>query len=125
LRGDALVATRPVAAHEQPQGGDIELRQIEYTQSPDLYPHVMPVNAHLNRPLAAGQPIVISGLTLSTVIQAGRKVRLQSRTATFSVTQEGTALNNAIPGVLVRVKTPSGRIVQGVANQDGTVEVRP
>jgi flagella basal body P-ring formation protein FlgA len=125
LFGFALVATRPIAAPAQLQAEDIELRQIEYTQSPDLYTKAMPANARLNRPLAAGQPILIGGLTLATVIQSGRKVRLQTRTATFTVSQEGMALNNAAPGDLVRVKTPGGRIVQGVANQDGSVEVTP
>lgn len=125
LIGPALVSTRPIAARELAQSGDIELRQIEYTQSPDLYPRSMPANARLNRPVAAGQAIVVSWLTLPSVIRSGSKVRLQSRTPAFRVTQEGTALNTAAPGESVRVKTPGGRIVQGTANQDGTVEVRP
>ena len=125
LRGPGLVATRPLAAREQPAGGDIELRQIEYAQSPDLYPRVLPPDVRVNRPLAAGQPILISWLSLPAVIQAGRKVRLQARTAAFTVSQEGTALNAAAPGEMVRVKTPGGRIVQGTARQDGSVDVRP
>lgn len=125
LIGPALVATRPIAARESPTAADIELRQIEYTQSPDLYPRTLPADARVNRPLAAGQAIVVGWLTLPTVIQAGRKVRLQTRTATFTVSQEGTALNTATPGESVRVKTPGGRIVQGIAAADGTVEVRP
>jgi flagella basal body P-ring formation protein FlgA len=125
LFGPALVATRPIAAREQPLGGDIELRQVEYIQSPDVYPRALPSNARLNRPVAAGQAIMISWLVLPSTVLAGRKVRLQSRAAAFVVTQEGTALNAAAPGELVRVKTPSGRIVQGTANQDGTVEVLP
>jgi len=125
LSGPALVATRPIAVREAPGANDIELRQIEYTQSPDIYPRVLPADTRLNRPVAAGQAIVISWLVLPTVIQAGRKVRLQTRTTTFTVSQEGTALNTAAPGELVRVKTPGGRIVQGTAKQDGSVEVRP
>jgi len=125
LSGPALVAMRPIAARESPGTADIELRQIEYTQSPDLYPRVLPADARVNRPIAAGQAVVIGSLTLSNVIQAGRKVRLQARTVGFTVNQEGTALNTAAPGEMVRVKTPGGRIVQGTANQDGTVEVRP
>jgi flagellar basal body P-ring formation protein FlgA len=125
LTGPALVAKRPIAARESPGAADIELRQIEYTQSPDLYPRILPADARVNRPLAAGQAIVVSWLALPTVIQAGRKVRLQVRTATFTVFQEGTALNTAAPGESVRVKTPGGRIVQGIAGQDGTVEARP
>lgn len=125
LLGPALVATRPIAAREQPAKSDLELRQIEYTQSPDVYPRTLPADARVNRPIAAGQAIVIGALELQNVIQPGRKVRLQVRTAAFTISQEGTALNAAAPGAPVRVKTPGGRIVQGVANQDGTVEVRP
>lgn len=125
LSGPALVATRPLAAREAPVGSDIELRQIEYTQSPDLYPRALPPDARLNRPVAASQPLLISWLSLPTVIHAGRPVRLQARTPAFTVSQEGIALGSAAPGDNVRVKTPGGRIVQGTARQDGTVEVRP
>ncbi|OYY93592.1 MAG: flagella basal body P-ring formation protein FlgA [Hydrogenophilales bacterium 28-61-23] len=125
LSGLALVATRPIANREAPAGTDVELRQIEYTQSPDLYPRTLPADVRVNRPVAAGQAIAIGWLSLPNVIQAGRKVRLQARTAAFTIHQEGTALNAAAPGELVRVKTPGGRIVQGTAMQDGTVEVRP
>jgi len=125
LSGPALVTTRPLAARESPASGDIELHQIEYTQSPDIYPRALPADARVNRPVAAGQAIVVGWLILPAVIQAGSKVRLQTRTAAFTVSQEGTALNTAAPGESVRVKTPNGRIVQGTASRDGSVEVRP
>lgn len=125
LSGPALVAARPLAAREAPVGSDIEVRQVEYTQSPDLYPRALPPDARLNRPVAAGQPLQIGWLSLPTVIHAGRPVRLQTRTPAFTVSQEGIALGNAAPGESIRVKTPGGRIVHGMARQDGTVEVRP
>lgn len=125
LTGPALVATRPIAARESPGTSDIELRQVEYTQSPDLFPRALPPDAVVNRPVAAGQAIVVNWLTLPTVIKAGNKVRLQIRSLAFTVSQEGIAMNAAAPGELVRVKTPGGRVVQGTAKQDGTVEVRP
>jgi flagella basal body P-ring formation protein FlgA len=124
LSGPALVALRPIAAREQPTSSDVELRQAEYIQSPDLYPRTLPADTRLNRPVAAGQAIVISWLVLPTVIHAGSKVRLESRATGFVVSHEGTAMNTAAPGEMVRVKTPGGRIVQGIAKQDGTVEVR-
>lgn len=125
MSGPALVATRPLAAREAPVAGAIEIRQIEYAQSPNLYPQVLPRDARLNRPVAAAQPLLIGWLSLPTVIHAGRPVRLQRRTQTFTVSQEGIALGSAAPGGNVRVKTPGGRIVHGTAQQDGTVEVRP
>jgi flagellar basal body P-ring formation protein FlgA len=125
LTGPALVATRPLVAREAPTGADVELRQIEYAQTPDLYPSVLPKDARLNRPVAAAQPILIGMLSLPNVITAGRPVRLQVQTPSFSVSQEGVALGNAAPGERVRVRTPGGRIVHGIAREDGSVAVRP
>jgi flagella basal body P-ring formation protein FlgA len=125
VSGPALVATRPIASREMPGAADVQLRQIEYTQSPQLYPRVLPPNARVNRPVPAGQPIVVSWLILPAVVQAGHKVRLQTTTAAFTVSQEGTALNTATPGESVKVKTSNGRVVYGTANSDGSVEVRP
>ena len=125
LSGPGLVATRPIAAREAPVSSDVELRQIDYVQSPDLYPRSLPAETRVNRSIGAGQAILISWLGLPSVIHAGQKVRLHARADGFSIQQEGTALNTAAPGEPVRVKTPGGRVVQGTAKSDGTVEVRP
>lgn len=43
----------------------------------------------------------------------------------FTVRSEGTALNNASEGLVVRIRMESGRVISGVARADGTVEVAP
>lgn len=125
LRGPGLVASRSLPARSIPGPGDVELKLLDYAQSPDRYLRVLPSGARLLRPLAPGEAILADGLSLPDVIQAGRKVQVLATGAGFSVTQEGTALNSAAQGEPVKVKMPSGRIVQGIATQDGRVLVSP
>lgn len=125
LRGPALVATQPLPARHAPTAAEVESRIIDYAQAPGLHPRTLPPGTRLSRPVAAGQPILIDMLLLPNVIQAGRKVRVEAGGAGFSVSQEGTALNNAAAGESVKVRMPTGRIVQGIATLEGTVAVAP
>lgn len=125
IQGPALVAVRPLPVRHVPAPGELELRQITFEQSPDLYPRELPANARLTRALAQGQPLQVNDLDMPEVIRAGSKVRVIAGGTGFSVAQEGAALNNAGQGQPVRVKMPSGRIVQGLATREGQVEVAP
>jgi len=125
LRGPALVATQPLPARHAPTATEVESRIIDYAQAPGLHPRTLPPGTRLSRPVAAGQPILIDMLLLPNVIQAGRKVRVEASGAGFSVSQEGTALNNAAAGESVKVRMATGRIVQGIATIEGTVAVAP
>lgn len=125
LRGPALVAIQPLPARHAPTAAEVESRIIDYAQAPGLHPRSLPPGARLSRPVAAGQPILIDMLLLPNVIQAGRTVRVEAGGAGFSVSQEGAALNNAAAGESVKVRMPTGRIVQGIATLEGTVAVAP
>lgn len=125
LRGPGLIATRPLPIRHLPAPDDLHPGQLDYTQSPDRYLRDFPPGARLSRPLAAGQPLLIDGLELPDVIQAGRKVRVVAGGSGFNVSQEGTALNNAAQGEPVKVRMPSGRVVHGVATRQGHVAVAP
>ena len=73
--------------------------------------------------VAAGQPLRNDLLTAPLAVQQGQSVKLQSKGAGFSVSNEGKALNNASDGEIVRVSTASGQVVSGVARPGGIVEV--
>jgi len=125
LRGPALVLNRPLPARSPLADSDVALREVVYTRSPDAYPRELPANAHLARALAADQAIQVDWLMLPNVIRAGQNVRVRIRGAGFTVAQEGVALNAASPGDPVRARVPSGRIVHGIANSEGIVELQP
>lgn len=68
--------------------------------------------------LAAGAPLRAALLRAPLAVQQGQTTRLMLNGPGFSVQTEGQALANAGRGERVRVKTRSGQVVSGVA-QDG------
>ena len=125
LKGPALVAVRPIVGREVIKPQDVQVRETEYTQSPLHYLQKPDqANGLLARyPIAAGQPLLHNMLAQPLSVRAGEKVRLYAEGEGFSVSQECTALNNALEGQAVRCRVPSGRILQGTATESGTVVV--
>lgn len=125
LRGPALVAAAPLPARAQPGPNDLVLRLVDYQYDPERYLRQWSPGATLSKPLAPGQALLADNLSQPEVIRAGQKVRIVARGPGFDVTQEGVALGSAVPGDKIRVKTPAGRIIQGIAARDGSVQVAP
>ncbi|MDR2614115.1 MAG: flagellar basal body P-ring formation protein FlgA, partial [Candidatus Accumulibacter sp.] len=73
--------------------------------------------------IGAGQPLRSDQLLAPWAVQQGQTVKTVSRGAGFSVSSEGQALNNAQEGQVVRVRTPSGQTVSGIARAGGVVEI--
>ncbi|MDT8363611.1 MAG: flagellar basal body P-ring formation chaperone FlgA [Nitrosomonas sp.] len=74
--------------------------------------------------LAAGQPIRQTQLRAPHVIMRGQKVQLIMTGTGFSVSTEGSALTDAATGELVQIRNQAGRVISGLARQDGRVEIR-
>jgi len=127
LSGPAWIAQRYLPARTILGSADLEARNINYERPPTDYlsSEHLPVGARSNRPILAGQPVLAEWLSRPPTINAGQRVRIVVRGAGFSVNQEGSALGAATAGEAVRVKIHSGRIMQGIAQDDGSVLVRP
>jgi flagella basal body P-ring formation protein FlgA len=127
LRGPALVARRPLPSHYAPTAQDLSRSEVEYAIDPDRYPR-NPDNLHgatLAMPLATDSPITVDILRIKPLIQAGQRVRILADGPGFQVSQEGFAQQQAGAGELLRIKLSSGRYVQGVVQNDGTVTIKP
>ncbi|MDP2834587.1 MAG: flagellar basal body P-ring formation chaperone FlgA [Pseudomonadota bacterium] len=127
IEGPALVARRDLPARTVLTAADVEARNIDYEQPPATYLNDMRLvlGARVDHYLAAGRPLAAEGLSRPPAINAGQRVRIIVRGAGFSINQEGKALNSAAAGEPVRVKINSGRIVHGIAQDDGSVLVQP
>jgi len=68
--------------------------------------------------LAAGAPLRTASLRAPLVVQQGQTTRVVLNGPGFSVQSEGQALANASRGDRVRVKTRSGQVISGIA-EDG------
>ena len=82
------------------------------------------VGRQLARPLAAGEALREDDLRARQWFAAGERVRLQARGPGFAVASQGEALGPGIDGQRVRVRTESGRIVNGLAVGEHLVELR-
>lgn len=124
--GQALVATRSIAAGETPGLDSLALQEVELTREPPgvlTDPAVIGESA-LTRPLAPGQTLRRDHLRARPVVTAGDMVKLVANGSGFSITSYGKALTAAADGQTVRVQTESGRTLSGVARSGKVVEIR-
>ncbi len=115
LSGTLLaVAEVDWAAHGPPARGQAAL----FNQAHQLD------SRQLARPLAAGAPVRAADLQARQWFAAGATVSVVAVGDGFSVAAEGQALSPGLEGLLVRVRTESGRVLTGQATAERRVEVR-
>lgn len=127
LRGPALLASRPLAAGSVPGPDDVTSETITYTSDPGRYPQDVGKlrGAALTRPVARQSPITVDILRIQPIIKSGQRVRIRVEGVGFQVSQTGIAQGQAAIGDSLRLKTPSGRFVQGIVQTDGSVVINP
>jgi flagella basal body P-ring formation protein FlgA len=82
------------------------------------------IGRRLARPLAAGQPVPPGALGVEYAVRQGEEVVLLAGRVGTRIRTVGLALANARTGQRVQVRnTRSGRIVEGIARQQGVVEI--
>jgi flagellar basal body P-ring formation protein FlgA len=123
--GDAVYPMRVIRRGQVIGPTDVELRSTVLTQhSPDVVLRLGDVagkTAQLD--LSPGNPIRQPWLSDTLMVKQGKRVRMISKGAGFSVSMEGIALEHGAAGRVVRVKAASGRVVQGIVRGPGLVEV--
>jgi len=75
------------------------------------------------RAIAPGRPLVLTDWQKITVIKRGATVKVTLRGAGFDIAASGVALDEGAVGDTVRVKTPEGKVLEGVAEADGSILV--
>lgn len=114
------VTTQALPANHVLTEADIRLREGDLGSLPaDVVTDAGAMVGHRTvAGLAAGAPLRNAVLRPPMVVQQGQTTRLVLNGPGFSVQGEGQALANASRGERVRVKTPSGQVVSGIA-EDG------
>lgn len=118
--GRYAASARPLPANHVLTAADLTLREgdlgslaVDVVADPDAMIGYRTVSG-----LAAGAPLRAALVRPPLVVQQGQPTRLVLSGPGFSVQSEGLALANAGRGERVRVKTRSGQVISGVA-QDG------
>jgi flagella basal body P-ring formation protein FlgA len=73
--------------------------------------------------VSEGMPLRRDMMRSASAVTVGQTVRIVALGPGFSITAQGSVMNNASPGQTVRVRTEAGQIIQGVVKDSGTVEI--
>ncbi|HET9978282.1 MAG TPA: flagellar basal body P-ring formation chaperone FlgA [Burkholderiaceae bacterium] len=123
--GPALVATSPLPSGHVLAAADLRTDEVLLSASP--VPAVtqpgLALGRALAKPLAAGDALRSTDLRARQYFAAGDTVRVVAAGNGWRIAGEGQALSPGVEGRPVRVRTESGRVVDGVASGEREVEV--
>lgn len=125
-QGQVAVLRSTLARGASPASTEIEWRAADLMQQPTdvLTTPAALAQLHAKRELPAGSVLRASQFTASQAIQRGQSVTLVGRADGMEVRAPGTALADARLGARVSVRNQnSRRVVEGIAGENGTVEV--
>ncbi len=125
VSGNYLISARTMPAGYLISAADIVTRSGDLSTLP---PNVVTdqdqaIGKTVKIGLSVGQPLRNDQLIAPWAVQQGQTIKTVSNGPGFSVSSEGKALNNAIAGQVVQVRTSSGQTVSGIARPGGTVEI--
>ncbi len=125
------VTTKAIAASSQLAVGTVleksHLKEVEVNLSKFNTPPILDPNAVIGRILARPQKedsaLHMFDIKMKTFFAAGDVVKIVTNYNNLQVTVSGIAVTAGVEGQPVRVKTDSGKLLQGKATGPGTVEV--
>ncbi len=125
VSGNYLISARTMPAGYVLGAADIVVRSGDLSTLPAnvITDQAQAIGKTVKNGFAAGQPLRSDQLIAPWAVQQGQNVKTVSNGPGFSVSSEGKALNNALAGQLVQVRTASGQTVSGIAQAGGIVEV--
>ncbi len=120
-----LVARRALAAEKVLSAEDV-VEQTGETSRTDLITSTsLVIGKVVKQGVGAGQALRQDMVRDIYTIRQGQTVQVLVDGKGFKVSSEGQAMNNAGEGQSVQVRTASGRLITGVAGENGVVRVNP
>lgn len=125
VMGHYLVAARSIAAGKKLSAADIQLKngRLDTLSPRTLAEGNKAIGAVSLRNISAGQPLNLAMLRRAWVIKAGQEVQVMAQGEGFAIRSAGKAMNNAAAKDNVRVRLLSGQIINGIAAEDGTIQI--
>ncbi|AGK48769.1 flagella basal body P-ring formation protein FlgA [Burkholderia thailandensis MSMB121] len=119
------VAARQIAPGETLTAADLVARDGDLTMLPlaVITDAQQAVGATTLTRVAAGLPLRQDLLKSAASVSIGQTVRVVASGQGFTISAEGSVLNNAAPGQQVRVRMAAGQIVTAIVKDAATVEI--
>jgi flagella basal body P-ring formation protein FlgA len=126
LHATYYIAARAMAPGEVLSAADLVARDGDLTGLPQaiVTDPSQAVGAVSLVRIGGGMPLRRDMLRSVSSVTIGQTVRVVAAGEGFSISSEGSAMNNASPGQQVRVKTTTGQIVSGIVKDGATVEIQ-
>lgn len=125
VTADYVVSARAVRAGQTLAAADVSTRRGDLAELPVsvLTDPAQAIGQTAAADLPAERPLRADQLRKPVVVRQGQNVRVISSGAGFEVASEGKATGNALAGQVVQVRMPTGQIISGVAQTDGSVRL--
>jgi flagella basal body P-ring formation protein FlgA len=122
---DVVIAARALTRGQTVVSSDLAVQTLDLTQLPQgVFTDPRPLAGKMvNTRIAGGTPLRPDMLRAAIVVLQGQAVRLVFTASGLDVSSEGRALGNAGVGEPVQVRTPSGKVIKGIVQGPGVVEV--
>ncbi len=126
VTGRYVASARAITAGQLLSMEDLQMAEGELSRLPadTLLSTDQATGRRSRMAISATQPLRASLLRDDFVVHAGQEVQVQAASDGFTVANTGRALDSGAPGSPVRVRLPSGQIVEGTAKENGAVRVR-
>ncbi|KAF0813267.1 Flagella basal body P-ring formation protein FlgA [Andreprevotia sp. IGB-42] len=127
IQSTYYVASRPLQAGKEIGPGDLVAQQGDLALLPGsvILDPTQAMGRTLNSAVASGGVVRAEMLRAAMVIQQNQRVKVLYRDGGLEVSNDGTALQAAAEGQVVRVRVGTSQIVQGIARSNGVVEITP
>jgi flagella basal body P-ring formation protein FlgA len=120
-----LISARPMTLGQVVHEEDLARQTTETTQNVGITDAGQVIGKVLRYSIAAGYVIREDMLRAPYLIKQGQSVHLSVQGSGFSLSSSGVALNNASAGESVQIRTVTGRVISGVASDEGVVTITP
>lgn len=126
VTGEVVVTARPVRRGQLLGYDDIRLASAELTRMPRdvLTELAQAIGKSANAALPSGFALREDMLRAPLAVTAGQRVVILFQGDGFQVSSEGKSLGNASVGEAVQVRSASGKLLSGVVQEPGVVQVR-
>lgn len=123
--GEALVASRQLAAREAVTSDDVRLAEVELTRYPSApLSDLAAIDGQMTtRPIPAGEPLMAHHVRIRPSVAVGDPVRILVAGRGFAVYANGSALAPGSEGQPLRVRSDAGKVLVGTL-KGRTVEIR-
>jgi len=122
---DLLIASRALTMGQVVREEDLARQTTEISQSGGLTESRQVVGKVLRYSVAAGYVMREDMLRAPYSVKQGQSVQLSVQGSGFTLSSSGVALNNASEGESVQIRTTAGRVVSGIAINEGIVRITP